>query len=269
MGYEAFRTAEISGWNDRATAYNETTGQVTTGAIPTLLAMAETTPGKRILDLCCGTGRAAGAVVALGAEAEGIDASEAMIEAARAGFPGARFDVGDAESIPRDDNSFDAVICGFGLLHVADPNALFQEAARVLKPGGRLALSHWVGPPESALFRLVFGTMQKLADMSVAPPAPPPFALSTEDAMRGALQDVGLTLSSVEKLPLVFTAAEGRFPEQFRKFAVRAAMILDLQSEETTNQIYSALDEQLTEYLVDGQYRVPMPAFAVSATLDR
>ena len=162
MTYEAFKEAEMVGWNARAQTYNDYTGQVTTQAIPTLLAMAETTPKKRVLDLCCGTGRAAGAAVALGAFAEGIDASAAMVDAARKDFPKAAFDVGDAESIPREDERYDAVICSFGLMHVGSPEALFSEMARVLKPGGRVALSHWIGPPESPFFRIVFGTMQRL-----------------------------------------------------------------------------------------------------------
>ena len=81
MTYEAFKFAEKEGWDARAAAYDDFTGRVTTGAIPTLLAMAELAPGKRILDLCCGTGRAAGAASALGADAEGIDVSAAMVKA--------------------------------------------------------------------------------------------------------------------------------------------------------------------------------------------
>lgn len=265
MGYEGFKRAEIEGWNARAGAYNQFTGQVTTQAIPTLLSMAEIAPGKSLLDLCCGTGRAAGAASALGAHAEGIDASEAMIEAARDAFPDVRFDTGDAETVPRADHSFDAVICSFGLMHLANPDALFSEMARVLRPGGRVALSHWVGPPESALFRMVFGTIQRLADMSAVPPSPPPFALSSEDAMQEMLERTGFCEISACVLPLFFTAPVGKFTENFRTFAARAAVILDQQPEEVLEQIYSAWDDQLTEFLVDGHYRVPMPALAVCA----
>ena len=99
MTYQAFKTAELTGWDARAQAYDDITGQVTTRAIPTLLAMAETAPGMRVLDLCCGTGRAAGAASALGADAEGIDVSARMLDVARTRFADAAFDVGDAEAI--------------------------------------------------------------------------------------------------------------------------------------------------------------------------
>lgn len=266
MTFEAFKSAEKEGWDARAAAYDKFTGRVTTGAIPTLLAMAETAPGNRILDLCCGTGRAAGAASALGAIAEGLDVSPEMVRAAKAAFPAVSYSVGDAETIPKDDDLYDAVICSFGVMHVGSPEAMFKEIARVLKPGGRVALSHWVGPPDSPLFRIVFGTIQRLADMSVVPPSPPPFALSSEDAMREALQSSGFGEVSCSLLPLVFKAPQGKFAEHFRAFAARAAVILDKQTDDTLNEIYAAWENQLESFLVEGEYRVPMPALAVTST---
>lgn len=264
MTFEAFKTSEMEGWDARAKQYDDITGQITTRAIPTLLAMAETAPGMCLLDLCCGTGRVAGAAAALGAEAEGIDVSPRMVDLARSAFPGATFAVGDAEVIPRPDAQYDAVVCSFGLMHVGDTDALFRESARVLNPGGRLALSHWVGPPESPFFRNVFGTIKRLADMGAVPPSPPPFALSSEAALRNALRTVGFEEISVAELPLVFRAPEGRFAEHFRAFAARASVILDQQTDTVLSEIYAAWDEQLGEFVDQGEYRIPMPALAVS-----
>jgi len=267
MSYEDFRIAEREGWNVRAGAYDEATGKVTTAAIPTLLALAGAAPGLRILDLCCGTGRAAGAASALGARADGVDISPAMVEAAGQAFPSARFDVGDAEAIPRRDDTYDAVISSFGIMHVGSPETMFREIARVLKPGGRVALSHWVGPPESPFFKVVFGAIQRFADRSVAPPGPPPFALSSEDAMREALESAGFADVSAARLPLIYRAPAGRFAEHFRTFSVRSAVILDKQTDAALDEIYRAWNTEMENYLVDGEYRVPMPALALSATL--
>ena len=265
MTYEAFKFAEKEGWDARAAAYDDFTGRVTTGAIPTLLAMAELAPGKRILDLCCGTGRAAGAASALGADAEGIDVSAAMVNAAKTAFPTASFATGDAEAIPKNDAVFDAVICSFGVMHVGSPEIMFNEIARVLKPGGRVALSHWIGPPESPLFRIVFGTMQRLADMSVVPPSPPPFALSSEDAMREALEAAGFGEFSSARVPLVLNAPKGQFANHFRNFAARAAVILDKQNEDVLKEIYTSWEIQLEDFLDGDEYHVPMPAIAATA----
>jgi SAM-dependent methyltransferase len=265
MPYDAFKKAEKQGWDARAGLYDNYTGQITTRAIPTLLAMAGTAPGQRILDLCCGTGRAAGAAAALGARADGIDVSPAMIDAARAAFPTATFEVGDAEAVPREDGAYDAVIWSFGLMHVGSPDAVFGEIARILKPGGRVALSHWIGPPASPLFRIVFGTLQRLADMSVVPPSPPPFSLSSEDAMRTALEQAGFDEVSALCLPLVFACPAGTFAEHFRTFAARAAVILDQQEDAVLKEIHSSWDAELDAFILDGTVRVPMPALAVSA----
>ncbi len=266
MTYQAFKSAEKEGWEVRAAAYNDFTGQVTTHAIPKLLTMAEIAPGMDVLDLCCGTGLAAGAASALGANAEGLDISPAMVEAAKLGYPGIAFDVGDAESIPRADARYDAAICSFGVMHVASPERMFAELARVIKPGGSVAVSHWIGPPDSALFKVVFGAMQKFADMTVVPPSPPPFALSSEDAMRQALEDAGFRRVCFARLPLVFKAPKGKFVDHFRNFAARAAVILDKQTDAALADIYTAWDSQLAQFLVGDHYEVPMPALAVSAT---
>lgn len=265
MTYEAFKLAEKEGWDARAAAYDVFTGRVTTGAIPTLLAMAELAPGKRILDLCCGTGRAAGAAIALGADAEGVDVSASMVKVAQSAFPAARFVTGDAEAIPKNDADFDAVICSFGIMHVGSPETMFNEIARVLKPGGRVALSHWIGPPQSPFFRIVFGTMQSLADMSVVPASPPPFALSSEDTMREQLEAAGFREFSSARVPLIFKAPKGQFAKHFRNFAARAAVILDKQNEYALKEIYSSWDTQLKDFLDGEEYHVPMPAIAVTA----
>ena len=110
--------------------------------------------------------------------------------------------------------------------------------------------------PEVELFRIVFGTMQRLADMSVVPPSPPPFALSSEDAMREALEAVGFGGVSCVRLPLVFRAPKGQFAEHFRNFAARAAVILDKQTDEVLTEIYATWDSQLEEFLVGGEYHV-------------
>lgn len=265
MSYEAFKFAEKMGWDARAATYDDFTGRVTTGAIPKLLAMAELAPGKRILDLCCGTGRAAGAASALGADAEGIDVSAAMVKAAQSAFPAASFATGDAEAIQKDDAVFDAVICSFGIMHVGSTETMFNEISRVLKSGGRVALSHWIGPPESPLFRIIFGVMQRLADMSVVPPSPPPFALSSDDAMRGALEAAGFGEFSSARLPLVFKAPKGQFANHFRRFAARAAVILDGQNEDVLKEIYASWETQLEEFVDGDEYHVPMPAIVATA----
>jgi SAM-dependent methyltransferase len=97
--------------------------------------------------------------------------------------------------LPAEDACYDAALCSFGLLHLADPVAAIAEMHRVLRPEGRVALSHWCGPDLSPFFRIVFGSLAAHADMTVVPAAPPPFALSTRETLQEALVGAGSRMS--------------------------------------------------------------------------
>lgn len=104
-------------------------------------------PGDRVLDVGCGTGVFLEAVSKLGARPHGLDASRALLRVARARVPQAELRVGDAESLPFEDHSFDAVT-GFNSFFFADDMvAALREAGRVAKPGAPVLVQVW-GRPE-------------------------------------------------------------------------------------------------------------------------
>jgi SAM-dependent methyltransferase len=104
-------------------------------------------PGDRVLDVGCGTGVFLEAVTKLGARPHGLDASRALLRVARARVPQAELRVGDAESLPFEDDSFDAVT-GFNSFFFADDMvAALREAGRVAKPGAPVLVQVW-GRPE-------------------------------------------------------------------------------------------------------------------------
>ena len=110
---------------------------------PPILAELRKDGFDDLLDVGCGTGPMIELLAAEipGKRYIGLDLTPRMIEVANAkGIDGARFVVGDAEDLPFDDASFDAVICANSFHHYPNPQAFFDGVARVLRPGGKLVL---------------------------------------------------------------------------------------------------------------------------------
>ncbi len=93
------------------------------------------TTGERILDLGCGDGKLTSRIAATGASVAGLDSSPQMIAAAQA--LGISATEGNAEQIPFESGSFDAVFSNAALHWVRNHHAMLSEVKRILKPGGR------------------------------------------------------------------------------------------------------------------------------------
>lgn len=148
--------------------------QYLTHRVEELLLEEGTRPGGRTLDVACGIGKLAAAVAALGGEGWGIDPSEEML-VELSSFIFAGYGVvlvrGIAEELPFRDGSFDRVVCQGSLDHFVDPHAFMSEAARVLRPDGRLviALTNY----ESLSCRL--GRLRQRVSSDLLRRPPPPY----------------------------------------------------------------------------------------------
>ncbi len=104
-------------------------------------------PGERFLDLACGTGGVALIAARTGADVTGLDISADQLEKARAAAAEAgleiRFDEGDAQALPYEDASYDAVVSAFGMIFAPDHQQAADELTRVSKPGARVAVTSW------------------------------------------------------------------------------------------------------------------------------
>jgi SAM-dependent methyltransferase len=160
------------------------------------------TPGARVVDVGCGTGRAVAELRERAASAVGVDPNEQMITLARRRWPEADFRLGTAERLPFVDGELDAYRAD-KLYHVLpDPHAALGEARRVLRPGGRIVLigQDWDGfmidSDDAALTRTI---VHARADLVRDPRA--------ARAYRNLLLDGGFTDVTVEVRTAIFTDA--------------------------------------------------------------
>lgn len=107
------------------------------------------TAGDRVLDIAAGTGTSSAAIARAGARVTALDFSPGMVAVGRQRHPEIEFVEGDAQQLPFDDASFDAVTISFGLRNVNDPHRALAEMRRVLVPGGRLVICEFTTPPNA------------------------------------------------------------------------------------------------------------------------
>jgi SAM-dependent methyltransferase len=128
-----------SEYDARADAYARHR-RVHPGVIDNLIATAQLNAGTRVLDVGCGTGNYAAALSErCGCRVSGVDPSAGMLALARGAAPWQALRPGSAESLPFRDACFDVVISTDVIHHIGDRGSYFNEAARVLIPGGRIA----------------------------------------------------------------------------------------------------------------------------------
>jgi len=120
-------------------------------------------PAGPVLDLCAGTMdlTAMLAKVRPDDRVVAVDFAPAMLEAGRHKVPRAEVVVADAASLPFEDASFSAVVCGFGIRNLADPATGAREALRVLRPGGVFVTLELFRPtrPATRAFHRAYATL--------------------------------------------------------------------------------------------------------------
>jgi SAM-dependent methyltransferase len=108
---------------------------------PIMHQIIDAIPPGDALDAACGTGRYAEYLAGRGHHTIGVDSSPDMLQRARVRVPSGEFLLGDLHRLPLPDSCVDLVVSGLALCHVPTLTPVLAEFARVLRPGGHLAIS--------------------------------------------------------------------------------------------------------------------------------
>ena len=207
--------------------------------------------GTRLLDVGCGPGGAASLAARRGAQISGLDASPGSIEVARERVPEGDFRVGDMESLPWPDGSFDAVTYFNSLQFAGNPLAALKEARRVLGTGGKVGIAVWAAREQSQQSRIM------AAISALAPPQPPdapgPFALSAPGTLEWALEAAGFQVLNRGEVPIVVEHPDAETAVTASMSSGSTARAIQYSGEERVRQtMLEALQEFRAE---DGRIR--------------
>jgi SAM-dependent methyltransferase len=260
---DAFNAFEVAGWEAKAGGYDRLIGGVTSRFAGPLLDAAAVESGMHVLDLATGPGYVAARAAARGASVVGVDVAPAMVALAGRLHPGIDFREGNAEELPFDDGAFDAVVGNFLILHLGRPERGMAGIVRVLRPGGRLALTVWDVPAQSRLLGVFVDAIAE-AGATVPedlPPGPDVFRFSDDDEFDALMREHGLEDRTVEAVGFTHPVATAdELWEGFLAGSLRVAVLITTQPQETQERIRAAFDRLVAEYRNDDGLELPVSA---------
>ena len=168
----AIREYELDTWTRCSTSYNETWATLTSETLPLLIKKTNINADTSVLDIGCGAGNSTKKINETGADVIGIDFSEKMVEEANATYQNITFKQSDAENIPLENNSKDVVVSNFVVHHFAEPEKVFKEINRVLKPKGKFAFAVWGANEEQSSLGAFFQAFSNHHELSALPHGP-------------------------------------------------------------------------------------------------
>ena len=239
-----------------------------------IIDRAEVKTGHKTLDLGSGTGYPAllvaekvgdtGAVNCLDLSAEMLGVAKKKAE--KMGFNHIKFDTCDVQSIPFEDEIFDAITSRFCLMFLPSPGKALAEMHRTLKPGRRFAAAVWDSAEKNKALSLPMKVMMEAMDMK--PPNPPPpgiFALSDREKATRLMEEAGFTDVAIEEFPITFDYdSDEHYLDSRKELSAPAKRLLDSLPEEKTEEVDKKIIQLAEEYRVDGKLSFPSMALLLS-----
>lgn len=248
--------AAAAGWNRwLAVIEGEEAGRAQTEK---LLALAEIGPGDVVLDVATGYGEpglTAARSVQPGGRMVCSDLAGEMLAFARqraeeAGLDNVEFLEADAEQLPFEAETFDAIICRHGLQFLTDVAGALWSYRAFLRPGGRLAAIVW-GPPSTVGFARAMEVIREELDLQ--PPhagQPGIFALSDADALAALVARAGFADVETGTLPVVYETATAQDRTQLlRDTYPPMADLVDAQPPDVAERVWARITEAWAPFI--------------------
>ena len=264
-----FSKLEYEGWQRVAGQYLTNWATLTQLFIEPLLDAANVSKNMKVLDVACGPGIVSEKIKVRKSIATGIDFSPEMIKQARLAFPAIDFFEGDAQELQFDDESFDAVVMNFGMLHMPQPLQAMKEACRVLRKHRRFAFTVWASPAKSPAAKVMIDAKEKFADMNVPLPKAPPYDyFEDKENCKSFLQQAGFDAQTFQyetRLVTWLVPTAGFLFEAELNGGVRNAAFLRQQSPEVLQKIKQVSEEGMQQFKDKEGYKLPFLGCIISA----
>ena len=237
-----------------------------------LVTRVDVTDGGAVLEIACGTGivtrRLRDRLPAL-TKLVATDLNEAMMNHASRKFrddESVEWKQADATDLPFSDQSFDAVICQFGLMFVPDKVQAMREVQRVLKPGGKFLFSVWDAIERNDFPRIAHETISKFFDDNPPDFYQIPFSLHDRTAIESMLTEAGFKGIEFTLLPLESIAASARDLTQGLVHGNPIITAIRERNEALIPEIEAAVFEAVVANFGDAPVHARMQALIFSAT---
>ncbi len=229
-----------------------------------LCKAADLQPGDAVLDVACGTGsttQVALRIVGSDGSVTGLDRNDGMLKVARSRAPDIEWQSGRAEKLPFPDATFDAVLCQFGLMFFDDRSQALREMARVIRPGGKVAVSVWDSAETSPGYARMIGLFDRLFGAIAAEALRAPFVLGQKATLRALLTDAGW-----DDAKIVTRQGTARF-QSIRDWVqtdVRGWTLADMIDDEQFETLVEAAERELAEFAdPDGKVAFAAPGHII------
>ena len=255
------RRVQRYGWDKAVDFYEDSWRDQLRPAQELLLTTAALQPGEVVVDVACGTGLVTfAAVEAVGRKGEVIatDISQGMVDRAQAiagerGLRNVSFQRMDAENLTLPDATFDAALCGLGLMYVPDVKLAVEQQHALLKRGGRAVAAVW-GARDKCGWAEIFPITDAHVDSEVCPMF---FQMGTKDVLKMTFEMAGFQDVRAERISTILEYGDDEEALGAVFMGGPVALAYSRFDDETKDAVHNEYLASIAEFRDGDGYRVP------------